>query len=212
MVEVVPRKQKRKAARPGTHRWPPTKARLDELITEATMDAYGEAEQRTGLYTMLEEHLALPLVTEVLGVAVTVERIASMLKLMVFDIPSPEIAIVPEYGLNLVFIFLGTLPPKTIVFCSPTFKLNEVVGVPPIVKFIPKSSNPDWDIVKLVRFWVAFETVKLVEKPSVGLLSAIVIELVLIVRSAALTPNANSATKNIPTINIFFILCTPNIF
>ena len=75
MVEVVPRKQKRKAARPGTHRWPPTKARLDELITEATMDAYGEAEQRTGLYTMLEEHLALPLVTEVLGVAVTVERI-----------------------------------------------------------------------------------------------------------------------------------------
>lgn len=71
----MPRKRKRKAARPGTHRRPPTKARLDELIAEATTDAYGEAEQRTGLYTMLEEHLALPFVTEVLGVAVTVERI-----------------------------------------------------------------------------------------------------------------------------------------
>lgn len=71
----MPRKHRRKAGRPKTDRWPPTKARLEELITEATVDAYGEAEQRGGLYTMLEEHLALPFVTEVLGVAVTVERI-----------------------------------------------------------------------------------------------------------------------------------------
>lgn len=71
----MPRKQKRKAARARTRRWPPTKARLDALITEATTDAYGEAEERGGLYTMLEEHLALPFVSEVLGVAVTVERI-----------------------------------------------------------------------------------------------------------------------------------------
>jgi hypothetical protein len=48
---------------------------LEQLIAEATVDAYGDAEQRGGLYAMLEEQLALPFVTEVLGVAVTVERI-----------------------------------------------------------------------------------------------------------------------------------------
>jgi hypothetical protein len=50
-------------------------ARLDELIEEATVDAYGESEQTTGFYTMLEEHLAVPFKTEVLGMEVTVERI-----------------------------------------------------------------------------------------------------------------------------------------
>lgn len=58
-----------------THRWPPARARLEELIAEAILDANGEAEERGGLYTMIEEHLALPFVTEVLGMAVTVERI-----------------------------------------------------------------------------------------------------------------------------------------
>jgi hypothetical protein len=29
------------------------------LITEATVDAYGDAEQRGGFHTMIEEHLAL---------------------------------------------------------------------------------------------------------------------------------------------------------
>ncbi len=77
VVEVVPRKQKRKASTPKTqaHRWPPSRARLEELIAAATVDAYGDAEQRGGFYTMIEDHLALPFVTEVLGVAVTVERI-----------------------------------------------------------------------------------------------------------------------------------------
>jgi hypothetical protein len=50
-------------------------AKLDELIAEATVDAYDESEQTTGFYTMLEEHLAVPFKTEVLGVEVTVERI-----------------------------------------------------------------------------------------------------------------------------------------
>lgn len=49
---------------------------LDALVEEATVDAYGESEQATGLLTMLEEHLALPFEMTVLGVVVTVEKIA----------------------------------------------------------------------------------------------------------------------------------------
>lgn len=73
----MPRKQKRRVSTPEIRArlWPPTRARLEELIAEAILDAYGDAEQRGGLYTMIEDHLALPFVTEVLGVAVTVERI-----------------------------------------------------------------------------------------------------------------------------------------
>ena len=47
------------------------KARLAAMIEEATVDAYGDSEQTTGWYTMLEEHLALPFETTVLGVVVT---------------------------------------------------------------------------------------------------------------------------------------------
>ena len=39
------------------------------------MDAYGEAEQTVGFFTLLEERLKLPFKTEVLGVEVTVERL-----------------------------------------------------------------------------------------------------------------------------------------
>lgn len=49
--------------------------KLDELIEEATVDCYNEAEQITGLFTMIEEHLALPFQTPVLGNAVTVTRV-----------------------------------------------------------------------------------------------------------------------------------------
>lgn len=55
--------------------WPPSKRVLRRLIEDATVDAYGESEQRTGLFTMMEEHLALPFETEVLGVTVSVVRI-----------------------------------------------------------------------------------------------------------------------------------------
>lgn len=50
-------------------------AKLDALIEEATVDAYGESEQTAGFYTMLEDHLAMPFSTEVLGMKVTVECI-----------------------------------------------------------------------------------------------------------------------------------------
>jgi hypothetical protein len=47
-------------------------AELDAMLDEAFVDAYGEEEQLTGLFTMLEEHLELPFHTEVLGVQVEV--------------------------------------------------------------------------------------------------------------------------------------------
>jgi hypothetical protein len=52
-----------------------SKARLDELVEEATTDAYGDSEQAVGFYTMMENDLAIPFTTQVLGVEVTVERI-----------------------------------------------------------------------------------------------------------------------------------------
>ncbi len=52
-----------------------SKARLDRLVEEAVVDCYNESEQRVGLYTMIEDHLALPFATKVLGVAVIVERV-----------------------------------------------------------------------------------------------------------------------------------------
>lgn len=45
------------------------------MIKEAVVDAYTESEQRTGFYTLVEEHLVIPFNTEILGVAVTVERV-----------------------------------------------------------------------------------------------------------------------------------------
>ena len=51
------------------------KHRLDRLVEEAIIDAYGESEQRVGLLSMLQMNLACPFVTEVLGTAVSVERI-----------------------------------------------------------------------------------------------------------------------------------------
>jgi hypothetical protein len=45
---------------------------LDSLVDEATVDCYGDDEQRTGLFTMIAENLAVPFETVVLGVPVTV--------------------------------------------------------------------------------------------------------------------------------------------
>lgn len=45
------------------------------MIEEATVDAYGEAEQVTGWFTMIEQNLAVPFETVVLGVPLTVESV-----------------------------------------------------------------------------------------------------------------------------------------
>ncbi|MGH2842228.1 MAG: calcium-binding protein [Solirubrobacteraceae bacterium] len=52
-----------------------TRAELDKLIEEATVDCYNEQEQITGLFTMIEDHLALPFQTVVLGMPVTVAKV-----------------------------------------------------------------------------------------------------------------------------------------
>ena len=48
---------------------------LDTLIEEASTDAYNESEQAYGFFTMIEENLALPFVTRVLGQEVTVAKV-----------------------------------------------------------------------------------------------------------------------------------------
>jgi hypothetical protein len=40
-----------------------SKARLDSMIEEAIVDAYGEAEQAVAFLTMFEEHLQVPFET-----------------------------------------------------------------------------------------------------------------------------------------------------
>jgi len=67
-------RQAAKQSRP-TRAWPPTPRRLDALIEEATVDAYGESGQATAFLTTLEEVLPLPFGATVLGEAVVVEKI-----------------------------------------------------------------------------------------------------------------------------------------
>ena len=50
-------------------------ANLKRLIEEATVDAYGDSEQRLGFFTMIEGSLGLPFETQILGVDVIVEAI-----------------------------------------------------------------------------------------------------------------------------------------
>jgi hypothetical protein len=67
-------RQTAKRGRP-TRSWPPSPRRLDALIEEATVDAYGESEQATAFLTVLEEYLPLPFGATVLGEGVVVEKI-----------------------------------------------------------------------------------------------------------------------------------------
>ena len=50
-------------------------ARFDAMIEGAIVDSYGEFEQRVGLFTMLNDSLAIPFRTEALGVGDTIDRI-----------------------------------------------------------------------------------------------------------------------------------------
>jgi hypothetical protein len=49
-----------------------SRARLDEMVAEATVDCYNDTEQAMGLFNMVEDHLNVPFETIVLGVRVTV--------------------------------------------------------------------------------------------------------------------------------------------
>jgi hypothetical protein len=66
----------------GTSRTPSDRSRrrlskktLEALVEDATVDAHDESEQTIGLYTMIDEHVSLPLQTTVLGVEVTVDKL-----------------------------------------------------------------------------------------------------------------------------------------
>lgn len=51
------------------------KSKLESLIEEAIVDAYGDKEQTGGFFTMIEEHLALPFTVNILGVEAIVEKV-----------------------------------------------------------------------------------------------------------------------------------------
>jgi hypothetical protein len=104
------KKRRRSATRPSP-------AQLDRLIAEATVDACNESEQMGGFYTMMEEFLAVPFTTEVLGVAVTVvgvgltedDRIVALCRrgkarqwISVLDLPLPE---PPPKGVEWIHAF-----------------------------------------------------------------------------------------------------------
>ncbi|MGW0806611.1 hypothetical protein [Nonomuraea sp. NPDC002799] len=53
----------------------PERTDLDALIEQATVDAYDEDEQLAGFHSAIENHLAVPFQTQVLGVDVTVRKV-----------------------------------------------------------------------------------------------------------------------------------------
>lgn len=48
---------------------------MDLLVAEAVVDCYDEDEQITGLFTMIQDELAVPFTTEVLGLEVAVRQV-----------------------------------------------------------------------------------------------------------------------------------------
>jgi hypothetical protein len=50
-------------------------AKLDALIEQTLVEVYGDSEQRTAFYAVLEDSLALPFTTQVFGMEVIVERL-----------------------------------------------------------------------------------------------------------------------------------------
>lgn len=52
-----------------------SRSELDALVAEATVDCYNDDEAVTGLFTLIDEHLAVPFQTEVLGIPVTVKKV-----------------------------------------------------------------------------------------------------------------------------------------
>ena len=99
----VPKSVKQGRPRKGAAR--SSTVHLDKLIEEATVDCYNESEEITGIFTMLEENLAVPFSTTLLEVEVTVERVdqnaageivavcrrgRQRLRVAVIDLPLPE--------------------------------------------------------------------------------------------------------------------------
>jgi hypothetical protein len=49
--------------------------KLEKLIEEATVDAYGAAEQMTGFYTLIEETVEFPFIAKLAGEPIEVLRV-----------------------------------------------------------------------------------------------------------------------------------------
>ncbi len=77
VTQGCPVRQRKRSVRRRTARRTGSlsKARLDALIADATVDAYNEAEQAGGFFTMIEDNLGLPFETQILGIRVAVERV-----------------------------------------------------------------------------------------------------------------------------------------
>jgi hypothetical protein len=87
-------------------RYPPavgqlSRAELDELVAEAVVDANGDDEQLTGLFAMIEDNLAVPFETTVLGVEVTVRKV---------DLRADEIVAICHRGRDRQAIGILDLP------------------------------------------------------------------------------------------------------
>lgn len=105
------------------------KAELKAMIEEATVDAYNEDEQLTGLFTMLEEYLGLPFTTAVLGVEVTVQGV---------DL-TPDGRIVALCSRGRIRQSIGILE---LPFAQPGARGGGVDrGVPPLVRLRPDTSH-----------------------------------------------------------------------
>jgi hypothetical protein len=82
-----------------------TSAQLDELIEEATVDCYDAEEQASGFFAAIEDNLALPFTTRILGVdasaaavemdndgriKVVCERTGEQQRIDLLDLPLPS--------------------------------------------------------------------------------------------------------------------------
>ncbi len=82
-----------------------TSSDLDELIEEATIDCYGEAEQAVGLLATLEEHVRLPFRITIFGGRVSIVS---------FDLTERnEIVAVCRHSSQRVRMLLTELPPPS---------------------------------------------------------------------------------------------------
>lgn len=86
-----------------TPRLPPS--RVNELLEEALVDANGEGEEMMGLHALIEENLAVPFATRILGVDAEVERV------MISD--ANELVAVCRRGKETLNVSLPELPLPT---------------------------------------------------------------------------------------------------
>lgn len=67
-----------------------SKRKLASMIEDATVDAYDESEQASGWHTMLEDPLALPFETTVLGVVGTCGHERQVIPILDLPLPTPK--------------------------------------------------------------------------------------------------------------------------